>query len=296
MNKKYYILAIFSALLFSLSTPASKLLLDKINPIFLAALYYLGAAVFLLPFSYKDLSREYKCLREQKKDFFRLLGAVIFGGIIGPLCLLFGIKSLNATSSSLLLNIETVATTFLAWLFFREHISRRVAISSILTVVAGILLVLKSDFQINYGGLLIVFACIAWGLDNNFTATVEGISPKTNTIIKGTLAGFFNLIIAFLFYKIEASFVSIAFAVVIGFFSYGLSISLYITSARYFGAARSQIVFSIHPFLGAIISYFIFWDNPDETLDIVFIYKFELYPDKQKDYFYYKKILLRNLG
>jgi hypothetical protein len=43
-------------------------------------------------------------------------------------------------------------------------------------------------------------------------------------------------------------------ALVVGSISYGLSIALYVSSARGLGAARSQIVFSIAPFFGMILA------------------------------------------
>ena len=58
-----------------------------------------------------------------------------------------------------------------------QRIGKRVAISSLLTVIAGTLLVLGTDFNLNVGGLLVALGCFFWGLDNNFTATVKGVSP-----------------------------------------------------------------------------------------------------------------------
>jgi len=130
LNKKYFGFAIIAALLFGVSTPISKLLLERSNPVFLASLFYLGAAFFLLPFSRKEFKQELRHIKNDKKDVYRLIGAIFFGGVLGPVCLLFGIKMINATSASLLLNLETVATTFLAWIFFKEGLGKRVLICS----------------------------------------------------------------------------------------------------------------------------------------------------------------------
>lgn len=253
--------ALLAAFLFALSTPASKYFLNNnASPILLAAIFYLGAAIFLIPFSYKNFKQEKTHLKNNHQDIKKLAGAVLFGGILGPISLLYGIKYTNATSAALLLNLETVATTFLAFCLFKEHIGKRVALASLLTVIAGGLLVFKYDFSLNTGGILVALACLFWGFDNNFTATVEGISAQTNTIIKGVFAGSFNLILAFILGEYQIDLISFIFALLIGFFSYGLSISLYIYSARHLGAGRSQIIFAANPFLGALISYLFFWD------------------------------------
>lgn len=259
MSKIYIVHAILAAFLFGLSTPFSKLLLNNnSSPILLAALFYLGAAIFLLPFKAKVFIEEIKELYKNKNDLKRILGAIIFGGILGPVLLLYGIKLSSATAASLLLNMETVATSILAWFIFKEHIGKKVAISSALTVLAGVLLVVDFSLSINWGGIFIILACISWGFDNNFTANVETISPTVNTILKGIFAGSFNLILAFFAgeYLIEP--LDIGYALLIGFVAYGLSIVLYISSARHIGASRSQIIFAINPFLGSLISFVIF--------------------------------------
>ena len=268
MQKKFFFTSLLAVLLFSLSTPVSKLLLKNIDPVALASLFYLGAAIFLIPFGYKDFPREFAHLKRNKRDVLRLLGATLFGGIIGPIALLYGIKMINATTSALLLNLETVATTILAYLFFKEVLSKRIIISSLLTLTAGFLLVLKNGFEFNLGGILIVIACFAWGFDNNFTATIEGISPKTNTILKGLMAGTFNLLLALLLDSFNIPLTLILLALLAGFITYGISIVLYISAARNIGATRSQIIFSSNPFLGVIISYLIFY----ETLNSQFFF------------------------
>src|SRR3989339_1173669 len=196
MKKIYIVHAILAAFLFGLSTPFSKLILNHNNsPLLLASLFYLGAALFLLPFKIKNLKNEISQLISHKSDLKRIAGAIIFGGITGPVALLYGIKYSSPESASLLLHMETVATSFFAWFVFKEHLSTKVILSSILTVIAGSLLVINFNLSINYGGALIILACIFWGIDNNLTANVASISPTVNTILKGFFAGSFNFIL-----------------------------------------------------------------------------------------------------
>ncbi|MBF0314236.1 MAG: DMT family transporter [Oligoflexia bacterium] len=267
MNHRFFFIVLLSALLFALSTPLSKIFLGTFSPLFLAGFFYLSGALFLLPFSWRTLASELRYLKRNRQDRLRIIGGVVSGGIIGPIFLLYGIKLSDATSASLLLNMETVATAIWAHFLFNEHFSKRVLISSMLTVVAGILLVFDFNYNIHWGGVLVMLACFSWGLDNNFTATVQGVSPTTNTIIKGVCAGIFNITLAFCFERDLQSaplfFYSwtLVGAMVIGALSYGASISLYITGARFLGATRSQILFTTHPFLGGLISYLIFKDS-----------------------------------
>ena len=74
-----------AAALFGASTPAAKALLGGMGPIALAGLLYLGAALGVLPFSFRGGSR---ALRRKPRNVLMLLGAVLFGGGLGPVLLL----------------------------------------------------------------------------------------------------------------------------------------------------------------------------------------------------------------
>lgn len=254
-------LALAAAALFGLSVPLAKILTGRLDPLFLAGLFYFGGGLFVLPASLREARREIDHLARDRRDMRRILGAVLFGGVLGPIALLYGVKLTSAGTSSLLMNLETVATSLLAWSLFGEHLGRRSVAAAALTVLAGALLVVTPEFTLDPGGLLIALACLCWGFDNNYTATVEGVSPATNTLIKGIVAGTFNVLLAAGLGKAVWDPAWILGALVVGGFAYGLSIQLYIASARRIGAARSQVVFSANPFLGFAAS-FLFLGEP----------------------------------
>ena len=112
MYKIPILVALLSAMLFGAATPASKLLLEGFTPFQLAGLLYLGAAIAVAPGALKNgglgLPR-----RGDRRTQFRLFGAVLFGGILGPVALLFGLRLADAASVSLWLNLEMAATAVL---------------------------------------------------------------------------------------------------------------------------------------------------------------------------------------
>ena len=55
-----------------------------------------------------------------KGDWIWLFGAIGFGGILGPILLMFGLQLTSAATTSLLLNFEAVLTALLAWVIFKE--------------------------------------------------------------------------------------------------------------------------------------------------------------------------------
>lgn len=248
-----WLIGFFSAFLFGIATPFSKALLDQANPFLLAGLFYMGAAMILLPRA-ASLQRQSPIRKLSKPDALNLLGSLFFGGMAGPVCLLFGLKYMEATSASLLLNLETPATALIAYRFFKENIGRRVTLSNLGIVFAGIILAFQGTRFQGAGAILIALACVAWGLDNNHTASIHDLDPVRCTFLKGVSFGSVNLMIAGLLSSALPSVETILFALLIGAFSYGVSIVLYIYSARELGAARSQMVFASAPFFGVLVS------------------------------------------
>ncbi|MHC4860374.1 MAG: DMT family transporter [Planctomycetota bacterium] len=243
---------VIAAALFGASTPASKALLLEIRPLALAGLLYLGAAVAVLPFSFRGGSRR---LRRKRRNLLMLLGAVVFGGGLGPVLLLLGLSLAPAASAALWLNLETVATAILAWAIFREHLDRKTWTASLLVVAAGVILAAPSGFGSMTGAVLVAAACVCWGLDNNLTALVDGFTPAQTTLAKGIFAGGANLGLALLIDGVEVGAPQLGVALGVGALGYGASIVLYIRGAQHLGATRSQILFSTSPFLGGIFAW-----------------------------------------
>ena len=51
-------------------------------------------------------------------------------------------------------------------------------------------------------------------------------------------------------------------ALLLGFFTYGLSILFYIYAQRYLGAAKTSAYYAVSPFMGAVLSLAIFRQIP----------------------------------
>ena len=250
---KYISAGIASALLFGAATPASKALLGGIQPQALAGLLYLGAALGVLPLVIKERAFQWPW-RAGRRTFLLLTGAIVLGGILGPLLLLFALKSANSGSVSLWLNLELVATIILGHFVFREQMSLRGWIAAGGTIVAAILLVGGEGDRGLLPAVLITAGCICWGFDNHFTALIDGISPAQTTLWKGVVAGALNLFIGWTVTGGVGLPVLIIAALLVGSVSYGFSIMLYVTAAQGLGATRSQMIFSTAPLFGLLLS------------------------------------------
>jgi len=244
-----------SAVLFGAATPAAKLILDHVPPVTLAGLLYLGAASVSIPV----VARQ-RWVRPSGADLSKVSAAVVIGGAIAPVLLLTGLDRTPAPTASLLLNLELVATALLARAFFGEHIGRRAALGFSTLAIAGVLLTGRGG-GVGLGALLVVGACVCWGLDNNLTASATGITPAQITLAKGAVAGTATLVIGLSTEQSALTAGAVSWAMVVGALGYGMSIILWVTSARRLGAARSQGVFATAPFVGMALGWVLTGDS-----------------------------------
>ena len=260
--------AILAAVLFGASAPISKLLLGEIEPIPMAAFLYLGSGIGLLVFrSLQRLGKKSESIEANigKKDIKWLMGAVFSGGILAPIVLMFSLKNTPAAMASLLLNFEGAATTLIAVLAFREAIGKRIWIAVFSITTASILLSwnINGGWGISAGALGVLAACFLWGIDNNFTRNISAKDPLTIVMIKGICAGTFSLILALSLKNSLPDMRIVLGAMGVGFFSYGLSIVLFILAMRNLGASRTSAFFGAAPFVGVIISFLLFREIPN---------------------------------
>ncbi len=248
-----------SAVLFGLSVPLAKVLIADVPPVSLAGLLYFGAFLGLSIFGLAGVRGAGKKPSLDKKEAPWLAFVVLFGGVLGPVFLMLGLSQVSGSAASLLLNLEGVATALIASAIFREFTGRRFWIALFCMTAAGLLLSWnrgESGFSLA-GPIYVVLAMFFWGLDNNFTRKITSMEPVEIAKVKCFFAGVINLGIGFLLGAKLALGASLLFAVLVGTFSYGVSLVLFIHALRAWGAARTGAFFSVAPFVGAISSVLI---------------------------------------
>ncbi len=260
MDKRPLFYVIISAALFGVSTPIAKLLVEDIPPVALAGLLYLGA--FLGLFIYSIFRRMHGSGRNERepplerRDLPWLAGAILAGGVIAPVALMYGLTLISGFASSLLLNLEGVATAIIAVIVFKEHAGKRVWIALLLMTLAGVSLSWDpSQGELNLAGpLLVVLAMICWGIDNNLTQHISNKDPTQIVQLKGIIAGTTSLSLALLLGLQIPLDASIVYALILGSLSYGLSLILFIKALEGLGSSRTGSFFSFGPFMGAVVS------------------------------------------
>ncbi len=264
--------ALLAAVLFGASTPFAKLLTGETPPVLLAGLLYAGSGC--------GLSAWLLCRRLARgapsgsgsvnaADLPWLAGAILSGGIVGPVLLMAGLSIVPASHASLLLNMEGVLTALLAWFVFREQFDRRIFIGMLLIIAGGVLLSWEGESPstnstLSWGALSIVAACLCWAIDNNLTRKVSASDAVQIAALKGLVAGLVNLLFALVWLELPVPDPGrLAASGGVGFAGYGLSLVLFVLALRHLGTARTGAYFSAAPFVGAAISLLMLGEQPD---------------------------------
>jgi len=257
MNHRAVVLALLSAALFGVSTPAAKALLGSTDPLMLAGLLYCGAGLGVAALRRALRGGGAQILAQapvEAKGWPWLAGAIAFGGVIGPVLLMLGLSRTAAATASLLLALEGVATAMLAWFAFHEHVDRRIALG-MGCLAAGALVLAWSEkpgWSGLAGPLAVASACLAWGVDNNLTRKVSLSDPLQIAELKGLVAGPVNLVLGLAAGGQLPALQPSCEALLVGFLGYGVSLALFVHALRHLGTARTGAYFSTAPFLGAI--------------------------------------------
>jgi drug/metabolite transporter (DMT)-like permease len=264
--------ALLAALLFGASAPLAKILLHALSPMQLAGALYLGSGVGLALWRLVRRLRRNAPKKEAalaRSDWPWLMGAILAGGVVAPVLLMVGLTTTPASSTSLLLNLEGVLTALLAWFAFRENFDRRIFMGMIAIVAGGLLLSWNPDKVTGFAweALAIVGACFCWAIDNNLTRKISGSDPSQIAMLKGLSAGTVNLVIGLVMSGKTPSISALTSAGLLGFLSYGVSLTCFVLALRDLGTARTSAYFSTAPFIGVMLSLvllreippFLFW-------------------------------------
>lgn len=271
------IYAILAASFYALSSPISKILLVNIPETILAGLLYLGAGIGMfiiasLQSTMKVTSTEVPLGRAELKYVI----AMVILDILAPILLLIGLKTTAAANVSLLNNFEIVATTLIARLLFKEHVSKKLGIGIILVTLATMLLSIYNEGSLSFsiGSIFVLLACISWGLENNCTRMISSKDIKQIVIIKGLGSGLGSLTIGLVLGESLPELKYLGIALLLGFVAYGLSVYMYVKAQRYLGASKTSAYYAVAPFIGVALSIILLGELPGMIFWIALVIMF----------------------
>lgn len=264
------IFAVLAAAFYALSIPMSKLLLTDVGPTTLAGLLYLGAGVGMgIVFALRRCSGSIAESDLLKRSDIPFTVAMVVLDIAAPILLMLGVERTAASNVSLLNNFEIVATALIALVFFGEKVSGRLWTAIALVTASSILLTFNGEeLSADPGSLLVLAACLCWGIENNCTRRLSKRSSEQIVTVKGLCSGLGSLVVAAIVGEVLPAAALVAAAMALGFVAYGLSINFYVKAQRDLGAARTSAFYSLAPFIGVGFSFAILGEAPSPTFNL----------------------------
>ncbi len=222
-----------------------------------------GAGMWAYLGARKALGKNSSSRPIERGDTPYVAGMVVLD-VAAPLLLMAGLATTAPESVSLLNNFEIVATALFARALFGEAISPKLwtgiaamtASCAILTVDQG------ASLALSPGSLLVLGACLCWGMENNCTVSIADCNPALVVAVKGVGSGTGALAVALLSGSSLPPVTPALLAMLLGFASYGLSILAYVWAQRGLGAARTSAYYAVGPFIGVAAAWALFGDAP----------------------------------
>jgi len=268
-----YVSAVASALLFGISSTLNKIVLEDVHPTVIAGMIYLIGGVFLFATHFSPLSKKILALFESPeiepkittKDFRVLAFVILCGSVVAPLLLLNGLNQTTAINTSLLLNAESLFTALIAFVFLSERGTKKEYLGIAMLLIGVVFVTTNGDFQKLTlteniaGNVLIVGACLFWGIDNNLS---KFLSKKRDIILitglKCLIGGLALLAIAFAIgVPFSIPLISIPYLLSVGAFSIAFSILLFLFALRKIGSMRTGVIYSMSSLFGAVLAFLI---------------------------------------
>jgi drug/metabolite transporter (DMT)-like permease len=255
-----YLSVLFAAILFGSVFSLAKVPLATIDPLALTALVYTISGVALIPFARASFTFE------RKYDYLYVLVVTIFGGILAPVLLMYGLHQTSASTAAILTNGEVVFTLALSSIFFGEKPHGRVGLFAVILIVIGLVIAttedltaLESIFELNPGNLMILAAMLMWAIDNNISRRLTlKINPAKIAMVKSLAGGLVLLAVVSALGKGD-SIISIRFEmwvliVVMSISGFGGALLLFLEGIKRIGTVKTMSMFSMTPIFGILIA------------------------------------------
>ena len=272
--RKGIMMAILAAVLYAVSSPFSKILLNEMPPTLMAGFLYLGAGIGMSLIAISRRVRQVETTEiHLSKAEMPYIVAMILLDIAAPICMLIGLNATTAANASLLNNFEIVATALIALVVFRERISKRLWMGILFVTLSSVILSFEdvTSLEFSYGSLFVLLAAVFWGLENNCTRKLSSCDPLEIVLLKGIFSGTGSIVIGLVIGERLMNLWSVIAVMAVGIVSYGLSIYFYVHAQRLLGAARTSAYYAVSPFIAAFLSILIFGQIPEVTYFIALI-------------------------
>ncbi|MFT3711144.1 MAG: DMT family transporter [Archangium sp.] len=246
------LLALSAAVAFGATVPLQRWAGAGLGAFTIAALLYAGA---LLAAAVSSLIARDAGAPLNRSAIAPLLLMGVFGAALAPSLFAWGVLHVDAPVAALLLNFEMAWTAVLAFFIFRETLGRRAVLGLLAMATGGAVLAVPSvDSHVSLTGVAaIVGATVAWAIDNVASRRLAEHRPLIVVASKSAIGASVSATLALLFSEQRVAAWQFVVLLAAGATGYGLSLRLYLLAQRSLGATRTASVFSLAPFIGAVL-------------------------------------------
>jgi len=269
-----YVGAVSAAVLFGLSSTLNKIALADVHPLVVAGLIYFIAGVFLFVVRLSPLHEVILGWLEtptrveptmERRDYVVLLLVAIFGAVVASFLFIYGLSQTTAVNASLLLNVESLFTVLMAFVFLRERGAGKDYFGILLLIFGAVFITTRGEFQSLTlatefaGNLLIVLACLSWGIDNNLSKLLSKKRDLPHLVaLKCLIGGSIVLLSALLLgVNFRIPVLSLPYLFSVGAFSIGFSIVLFMFALREIGSMKTGVIYSTSSLFGAAFAFIV---------------------------------------
>jgi len=258
-------------LIWGLMYPATKYVVQVIDPVFIAFVRYCIATLSLMPFFVVDMGR--RKTRIGSRDALAMSALGLFGVTGFSVCLTIGIKLSTAANSALLVNTQPILTALIAPLLIKEYTSLVRIVGAVFGLVGIYFLVsgglrIGQVFQPEYflGNVLLLSAALLFSLYSIFVkryvSKYGGLAPTFLSMAAGTV-----LLIPALFVGSGPSFRSMnlvhwALLLYIGVAATAVANLLLNQSFHHLGVVRAMGFKFLIPVFGFVLSVILLQEKP----------------------------------
>jgi drug/metabolite transporter (DMT)-like permease len=255
-----YLFVLFAAVLFGSVFSLAKVPLATIDPLALTAVVYTISGLALIPFAKASFTFE------RRDDYFYVVIVTIFGGVLAPVLLMYGLQQTAASTAAILTNGEIVFTIALSSIFFGEKPHGRVGLFAVILVVIGLIIAttedlnaLESIVQLNAGNIMILASMFMWAIDNNVSRRLtSSASPAKIAMVKSLAGGLVMIAIALALGKgsIITGIKYDMWILIIGMSvaGFGGALVLFLEGIKRIGTVKTMSMFSLTPVFGIVIA------------------------------------------
>ena len=255
-----YVSVLFAAVLFGSVFSLAKVPLATIDPLALTAVVYIISGLALIPFTKGSFTFE------RKDDYFYVSILTIFGGVLAPMLLMYGLQQTAASTAAILTNGEIVFTIALSSIFFGEKPHGRGGLFGVTLVVIGLIIATTEDLkaletvvQLSAGNIMILASMLMWAIDNNVSRRLTSrASPAKIAMVKSLSGGLVLVALALALGKgtviTGIKFDMWVLIVGMSIAGFGGALLLFLEGMKRIGTVRTMSMFSLTPIFGIVLA------------------------------------------